>query len=219
MSLTGAGPLLLYAEPALHLGLAVVRRLALTHQIRVHLSRRHPSGTTATVLIPEGLICEIPTQAHGAGPMPGRGGGQEPPRITGRGGQQSPRAADLSGVIGNGRRPTPDERQPPPLMGNYPVEPATGGRTAEPGLNGHGGARAGRPTDAGSRAGSEGPGALPVRVPASLRDTPAPPHAPDPFPAQAPDREQWPDETAEFAAGISEAQWTFRDPKPEGHTR
>jgi two-component sensor histidine kinase len=216
MMLAGAGPPLLYAEPALHLGLAVVRRLALTHQIRVHLSRRHPSGTTATVLIPEGLICEIPQQARGAGPMAGRGGGQDAPRVAGRGGGQD--ELDLSGVTGNGRRATPDGRQPAPLMGSHALEPAAGGRPAEPGVNGRGGAWAAHATDAGSRPGGV-PGALPVRVPASLRDTPAPPSAPDPFPPPAPDREQWPDETADFAAGISEAQWTFRDPNSEGHTR
>jgi two-component sensor histidine kinase len=46
-----------------HMGLAVVRRLAARHDMRVRLSRRGPHGTTATVLIPAGLLCELPEAA------------------------------------------------------------------------------------------------------------------------------------------------------------
>ena len=43
-----------------HMGLAVVRRLAARHEMRVRLDRRSPHGTTATVLLPAGLVCELP---------------------------------------------------------------------------------------------------------------------------------------------------------------
>lgn len=39
-----------------HMGLAVVRRLAAAHGIRVWLSRRSPRGTAASVLVPSGLV-------------------------------------------------------------------------------------------------------------------------------------------------------------------
>lgn len=43
-----------------HLGLAVVRRLAAKHGIRVSLASRTTRGTTATVLVPAKLLCEAP---------------------------------------------------------------------------------------------------------------------------------------------------------------
>ncbi len=43
-----------------HMGLAVVRRLAARHEMRVRLDRRSPHGTTATILLPPGLLCELP---------------------------------------------------------------------------------------------------------------------------------------------------------------
>ncbi|MGH3762623.1 sensor histidine kinase [Actinophytocola sp.] len=43
-----------------HMGLAVVRRLAARHEMRVRLDRRSPHGTTATVLLPGALLCELP---------------------------------------------------------------------------------------------------------------------------------------------------------------
>ena len=46
-----------------HMGLAVVRRLAARHDMRVRLNRRSPHGTTATVLLPPGLLCELPGEA------------------------------------------------------------------------------------------------------------------------------------------------------------
>ncbi|MBN6033926.1 sensor histidine kinase KdpD [Amycolatopsis sp. 195334CR] len=54
------------AEPVLdhasvrHMGLAVVRRLAVRHGMRVRLERRVPHGTTATVLLPAELVSELP---------------------------------------------------------------------------------------------------------------------------------------------------------------
>jgi two-component sensor histidine kinase len=43
-----------------HLGLAVVRRLAGRHGIRVKLDKRATHGTTAAVLLPANLVCEAP---------------------------------------------------------------------------------------------------------------------------------------------------------------
>ncbi|HEY7597991.1 MAG TPA: ATP-binding protein [Actinophytocola sp.] len=46
-----------------HMGLAVVRRLASRHDMRVRLDRRSPHGTTAMVLLPPSLLCELPDAA------------------------------------------------------------------------------------------------------------------------------------------------------------
>jgi two-component sensor histidine kinase len=43
-----------------HMGLAVVGRLAERHGIHVRLERRTPNGTIATVLLPTGLVSELP---------------------------------------------------------------------------------------------------------------------------------------------------------------
>jgi two-component sensor histidine kinase len=43
-----------------HMGLAVVRRLAARHDMVVRLDRRSPHGTTASILLPPGLLCELP---------------------------------------------------------------------------------------------------------------------------------------------------------------
>ena len=48
------------ADAPAHLGLLVVARLAQTHRMRVVMTPRHPGGTTATVLVPGHLLCEIP---------------------------------------------------------------------------------------------------------------------------------------------------------------
>ena len=46
-----------------HMGLAVVRRLAARHDMRVRVDRRSPHGTTAMVLLPPSLLCELPDTA------------------------------------------------------------------------------------------------------------------------------------------------------------
>lgn len=55
-----AGDPVLDDDAVRHMGLAVVRRLAIRHDLRIWLDRRHPHGTTASVLIPSALICELP---------------------------------------------------------------------------------------------------------------------------------------------------------------
>jgi signal transduction histidine kinase len=46
--------------PVEHLGLIVVRRLAAKHGIRVSLDTKPTHGTTAAVVVPAGLLCEVP---------------------------------------------------------------------------------------------------------------------------------------------------------------
>lgn len=53
------------ADTAAQLGLIVVRRLADINELRVRLTPRHPVGTTAIVLLPAPVLCEVPmTAAH-----------------------------------------------------------------------------------------------------------------------------------------------------------
>ena len=64
-----------------HMGLAVVRRLAARHELRVRLNRRSPHGTTATVLIPGNLVSELPEAAWTGGQtvaVPARQPAKEP---------------------------------------------------------------------------------------------------------------------------------------------
>src|SRR5699024_1751040 len=55
----------LHADPVLddaavrHMGLAVVRRIAARHELRTNLESRSPHGTTATVLLPAHVVCEL----------------------------------------------------------------------------------------------------------------------------------------------------------------
>ncbi|MEX5634802.1 ATP-binding protein [Parafrankia sp. FMc2] len=55
-----AGEPVLDDDAVRHMGLAVVHRLAIRHGLRTWLDTRQPHGTTASVLIPPGLICELP---------------------------------------------------------------------------------------------------------------------------------------------------------------
>jgi two-component sensor histidine kinase len=49
-------------EAPTQMGLAVVQRLARAHGMRVGLVRREPVGTTAMVLLPVPLLCELPSE-------------------------------------------------------------------------------------------------------------------------------------------------------------
>jgi signal transduction histidine kinase len=72
-----------------HMGLAVVRRLADKHGIRVRLDKRATHGTTAAVLLPAALVCEAPAtpwfadtptmKIHRPAPTPVRGQASPPP--------------------------------------------------------------------------------------------------------------------------------------------
>ncbi|MFK3983643.1 sensor histidine kinase [Micromonospora sp. NPDC050397] len=63
------------------LGLLVVQRLAAAHRIGVRLTARPGGGTTATVLLPAGLLCEIPTFQETAPPPPGQLPPAPPPYV------------------------------------------------------------------------------------------------------------------------------------------
>jgi hypothetical protein len=204
--LADGAPALLRAEPALHLGLAVVQRLAVTHHMRVHLNHRQPAGTTATVLVPEGLLSEGPLGevSHGSMPLTA-----PPPPAPPRSDQ---RPLDVTYLAAAGSRTASGraDRRPLPRVNGQ----AAGGHT--PPTNGHGmipGARAPEPPEEAPRRGESSSG-LPVRVPSSIRDE-EPTPAPAPEPSPVPGRHQWPDETADFAAGISDARATS-DSSPEG---
>jgi hypothetical protein len=214
-------------DPAAHLGLVVVRRLALAHQLRVHLTSRPATGTTATVLIPEVLLCEIPPAARNA-PAPAQIPGPRRAAVpahraagTGRtyqGGQPATTShlmlVDDKPATGRpgpplGDRPAPMAIDRPAPMAIDRPAPTGGNRPATPAA-GHNG----------------GPYDLPRRVPASLRGEAAPGKATGPTgpvagrgPGQPVDREAWPDETADFAAGINDALWPVTDEKPEGYPR
>ncbi|GAA1823173.1 ATP-binding protein [Planosporangium flavigriseum] len=209
--LAGAVPPALDGNPASHLGLVVVSRLAVANQMRVHLTNRQSGGTTTHVLIPDALLCEVaPRNRMGAGPAP------------------------LAAPTRSARPP-----QWPPHRTTDPTSTYQGSAQV-PGahlmlINGEPGADGGRP----SRRESSSSNGLPRRVRESLRDassaTGAPavhsastngsgaPHHDAPYqdtphqsaapqqrtsPESAADRLMWPDETADFAAGISDAQWS-----------
>ncbi|WP_446215272.1 sensor histidine kinase [Micromonospora sp. IBHARD004] len=184
--LTGAPITPTTLDPAAHLGLAVVAHLAVAHQLRVTLTGRPSGGTTATVLVPGALLCENVTAAGPdlAGPAPA---GSAPPAAW-----PPPPPADGGRVHqwSTQMAPAPDSTHAPTVRLNTIGQPA--GETPAPSTTG-----------------------LPRRVPESMRADDPTPGARRPAPAQhrsTPDDgstpEAWPDETAAFAAGVSDAQAT-----------
>jgi signal transduction histidine kinase len=99
----------LSADPTLdgesieHMGLAVVRRLAGKHDIRVTLNRRTPHGTIAAVVLPAELVCEAPAMSW----FSSENSATEParPRTVRARGQSEvvtkPRAEDVQHAIGS----------------------------------------------------------------------------------------------------------------------
>jgi hypothetical protein len=72
-----------------HMGLAVVRRLAAKHGVRVSLGTRAPHGTTATVLLPPDLVREAPAATFTRKPTETAPSAEEP---------AEPRTATVSGL-------------------------------------------------------------------------------------------------------------------------
>ncbi|MEH0938953.1 sensor histidine kinase [Micromonospora psammae] len=189
--LAGTGPAPAGQNPAAHLGLVVVAHLARANQLRVTLTNRPSGGTTATALIPGALLCDVATGPAGAPAA-------EPPPPAG----PSPAWAETR-------------------HRSAPMPPSHAAQSPTVRLNALGAPSAG--DDPGTRAGQPGPGAgLPRRTPGSVR-------ADEPTGGQPPPRsaaatgvddgsapDAWPDETAAFAAGISDAQSA---PLHEGHLR
>jgi hypothetical protein len=200
--LAGNAPPALDGNPAAHLGLVVVARLALAHHLRVHLTNRQSGGTTATVLVPDALLCEI-------APAAGQGPGPAPLPTVSRATRPNHRLPTAGGPY-QGSAQTPASR----LM-------LVNGQPSEDGSH-HGR----RETSTGS--------GLPRRVRESLRGgagqapgavRPIQPAIPESRispefrtpPESGSDRDAWPDETADFAAGISDAQMPATNERAEGH--
>ncbi|NJC73185.1 hypothetical protein HC031_26205 [Planosporangium thailandense] len=220
--LSGGGAPPLDGNPASHLGLVVVARLAMANQLRIHLTNRQSGGTTASVLIPDGLLCEL---APAGRPAPGGASLAPPPR---------PQAAH--------RQPEPNvtylgSAQMPPshltLINGQPSDDGDRPARREPvsSSNNH----------SNNGGGTSGNG-LPKRVRESLRDAgsvngfaPAAQPSSTPQPRTSPeseaDRQAWVDETAEFAAGFSDfatgdvstngtdLPWSAPTENPEGNPR
>lgn len=225
--LASAMPLAVAGARANRLGLLVVQRLAAAHRIGVRLTARPGGGTTATALLPAGLLCEVPSAQDGPTPPPHQfvPGGQRP-----------------AGPGPGPGRPTPPPPPPPPLPAppQLPLHPVAGspgqangaGRLAQ--ANGGGPAagrvgagpvgqlNGGRPAQfngAGPNGhvndGGPNPGGLPRREPASLRGDPPPaPTAPG-GPSVGSDQLAWPEETLDFAAGFRDGRQPHTS--TEGH--
>lgn len=219
--LASGTPATLSGGSVVQLGLAVVQRLAIAHHLRVRLTNRQPAGTTASILIPEELLCEIQGESFGTNRAATRTDAPQPSQPPQR--PSVPAHAAVGRPV-SGRPAQPAPRRPAALEGRHGVAPAVGDPSVRP-------ASAppvpppGRPpgaepvsrqppnADSGHRKTS---GGLPVRVPSSIRDQTGPAPSPATVPRPEPDRELWPDETAEFAAGFREGQRPL-DPSSEGH--
>ncbi|GIH18040.1 hypothetical protein Raf01_62120 [Rugosimonospora africana] len=204
-------PAVLSGNPDSHIGLLVVQRLALMHRMRVRLNGRQPGGTTATVLIPDGLICEVPplpddpppasakepsgqfdTSDGYRGRAPVADGQphqyQQQPGGPNDGADEYP-SLQLSTAAGLPRRPRTSLRDQP-TAGGFGIDATNGTAPSLGPTNGNppGGFGGGLPT-AGPAAGGRKAGIAAV------------------FGQAAPDADRipWPDETADFAAGISDA--------------
>jgi hypothetical protein len=206
-----------------HLGLVVAQRIAQAHSLRVHLTARHPRGSTAAVLIPERLLCEVPAafvdgRPPLAEPAPSRLPRHEQPATL----APSPAAPSRDPA----RDPLPRPNAVPPSNAVPPTNaPRAGGIPpggAVPGLNGVPaetdlprrvpmslrGDRAGPPGSASSGSGAPGSGPLPAgrAWPAAPAEGWAPPVTDVDWHPTADDWQPWPDDAADFAAGILDAQ-------------
>lgn len=139
-----------------HMGLAVVRRLAVRHELKVWLDRRVPHGTTASVLLPAPVVSELP-EASWSGAQtvifPAAGGDSVP----------EPPARTMTSTLPR-RTAIEDPPAPPSPRPRPPAEPVIGGTTSSglprrvshsiKGPNGHHAPTAGDP-DADRQAGHD----------------------------------------------------------------
>lgn len=212
--LTGPGPA--PVDGAGHIGLPVIARLAATHRLRVHLTARHPGGTTATVLLPDHLLREIPDGAAAddrnasgdPGPNGDRGGSLVPLTRPENSAQRPAARRDGTARIGSPVAPVPAPVADDRTM-EYQTVPGPGS-TAGPSVPSHRAPAADEPN-------------LPRRSPASLR---AEPVSAEPMADDMPDRADevpWYDDVAAFAAGAADTpgseaapSWpTWRSPQPQ----
>ena len=101
------------ALPVTRIGLVVVQRLAAAHDLRVHLIGRKPVGTTATVLLPEGLVCEIPVEAPPGPSRPARAVFSPPSRSRGEASGSRSRGMPPFGSTSGPPSATPYRLEPP----------------------------------------------------------------------------------------------------------
>lgn len=145
-----------------HMGLAVVRRLAARHEMRVSLERRLPHGTTATVLLPGSLVAELPEASwSGTQTAAGARGTREsvPQRPEYTAGTSDNGTGGTAGIS----TPAPAVAGPPGIAGDGPAQHrAAPARERES-------ARAPKPAPSSSDGGTTASG-LPRRVSRSLKN-------------------------------------------------
>jgi hypothetical protein len=187
--LTSAEPPSLTSAGSSQLGFVVIRMLIRSHQMRVQLVARHPTGTVAMVLVPAALLAEIPMSAM-LDELPA------PARYAALPGTTPSRSAAVHD-LGARRRLDPYERTPgrarPPGPG--PIAGASPGGRQAFGVTGV--SIVGMPT---------GSAALPRRTAASLRPDPSSDDFIDepPLPAQRTASSQaWSDEIGAFDEGAT----------------
>jgi hypothetical protein len=215
--LASTAPVAVADAGATRLGLLVVQRLGAAHQMGVRLTARPGGGTTATALLPAGLLCEIPTgpeapvHALPPGQFPSPQLPRQPSLPSGQlrsgqvaAGPGSGGLADFHAVLADPRTapggPAGERDGTGPLgerNGTGPLGERNGGVAPPfgPGTTRHG---------------------LPRREPASLRGDPSPRPPSLPGPAAGSDQLAWPEETMDFAAGFQDG----RQPpgtRSEGH--
>ncbi|CUU58902.1 Histidine kinase-, DNA gyrase B-, and HSP90-like ATPase [Parafrankia irregularis] len=180
-----------------HMGLAVVHRLAIRHGLRIWLDSRQPHGTTASVLIPSGLVCELP-EGNWSGTQTVRSreeadsdrGRPEPPGAT----LPAPHsntfrlsALRRAAGVGNTSQGT-EQRQPPSTLFGGAAKPTSSDATTAAGpvpSTGDGaGLPAGPPPPHALTDGTTATG-LPRRVSRSLRNPASPPAGAAALPAAA----------------------------------
>src|SRR5699024_3213333 len=133
----------LHAEPVLddaavrHMGLAVVRRISARHELHTNLERRSPHGTTATVLLPAHVMCELDENTWSGKhtvvlPRTGLAPATDPdPGVTG---SPDPGVTGSPGQGGNGAGGAP--QQPTPVRQPHlrPAAEQSAGGTTQNGL-------------------------------------------------------------------------------------
>lgn len=176
-----------------HMGLAVVRRLSIRHDMHTRLDRRMPHGTTATVLLPAGLVAELPeTSWSGAHTVvfPQTRTAQAP----------APMAATTA-ARHPGRPPATASGLPRRTGTTEPVTPPTSGA---PGRH-----RPASAPPAGSTGGTT-PGGLPRRVSRSIKNADLPTAPPEPRPSSGPERQAGHDKLLADLDAFSDGEQTAR---------
>jgi anti-sigma regulatory factor (Ser/Thr protein kinase) len=189
-----------------HMGLAVVRRLAERHDLRVSLHRRLPNGTTATVLVPPSLVTELPEEGwSGMQTVPANGRRRPVPEPR----EAVPVPADdpdletpaLEAPAITAPRPLPRRGAPPsPRPAAEPPVPPT---PSQPSSQPSPAPRPAAPTISGTTASG-----LPRRVSRSIKDAAesAPPSAPELDAADPDGHEKFLADLADFTDGEQAAR-------------